>query len=81
MFNFLLVFIKYFVSVYFVFGYVLLTQRDCVLGFSFDLLVFKMVSIKVENGFQKNNLPNFNLGLIWSEYRGTFFYMQLIWCC
>ena len=44
------------------------------LGFSFDLFVFLFVSIKLESGFQKNNLSSSNLGLIRFWYRGTFFF-------
>ena len=64
---------------FFVFGCVLLSKTDCcVLGFSFECLVFQVVLIILENGFHKNNLASFNLGLISFGYRETFLYMQLV---
>ena len=32
-----------------------------ILGFSSDIFVFHLVSIKLESGFQKNKLSSFNL--------------------
>ena len=62
----------------FVFACVLLSKTDCfVLGFLL-FLVFQVVSINSESGFQKNKLSSFSLGLTWSEYRGTLFNMRLV---
>ena len=49
----------------FVFGCVLLSKTNCRnLCFTFKFLVFRLVLIKLENGFQKINLSSFSLGLI-----------------
>ena len=54
MFNFLIFFIKFFV---------IKNRLLCFVWF-FDILVFHLVLIKLEIGFQKNNLSSVNLGLI-----------------
>ena len=62
------------VFLFFIFGCVLLSKKVCcVLIFSVDIFVFQVISIKPEIGFQKTNLSHFNLGLMWSEYRGVSF--------
>ena len=44
----------------FFFSCVFLSETSCCfLGFSFEFLLFRLVSIKVENGFQKNNFIQF----------------------
>ena len=52
-------------------------------GLSFDFFVFYLVVVKLESGFQKNNLSSFNLVLIWFGYRGIFFLSHAIslWFC
>ena len=55
-----------------------LRNRKLCFGFFFRLLVFILFSIKLESGFQKNNLFCFNLGLIRFAYRGAFFLIHAI---
>ena len=43
------------------------------MGLSFDFLGFVYITIKLESGFQNNNLSSFNLGLSLFGYRGNFF--------
>ena len=62
------------------FGCVLFSKiKYFALGFSFEFFVFYFVLVKLENGFQKNNLSSFNLVLIWFWYRGVFF-LSLCFC-
>ena len=61
------------------FGCVLFSKIESfVLGLSFDFLLFYLVLMKLECGFQKDTLFSFNLGLIRFGYRGTFFLSHAI---
>ena len=60
-----------------------LRSRKLCFGFFFRLLVFILVSIKLESGFQKTFFFCFNRGLIQFAYRGAFFLIHAIswWFC
>ena len=79
MFNFLFCFIRcLFAFLFWLCPFLIVSC--CVLGFSFDLFVFRLVSIKLEKRFQKKKRKKsrFNLGLFRFEYRGTFLFMLLV---
>ena len=60
-----------------------LKNRIVYFGFVFRFFLFYSVPIKLERGFQKNNLSIFNLGLSRFRYRGNFFLSHAIsfWFC
>ena len=68
----------------FCFGCVLFSKIESFgLGLSYVFFYFCFVLIKLERGFQKNNLSSFNLVLIWLGYRGISFlsHATSLWFC
>ena len=66
------------------FGCVLFSKiRSFGLSLFFHYFVFYLIVIKLEKGFQNDNLSSFNLVLIWFVKRGFFFLSHAIslWFC